>query len=67
MANSGEGYQFTALGLSGSGKTTFMAGMYYKMTAGVDGYTIKADDDDSVSLTAYYDRLADGNRAVDRF
>ena len=40
MANSGEGYQFTALGLSGSGKTTFMAGMYYKMTAGVDGYTI---------------------------
>ena len=42
MANSGEGYQFTALGLSGSGKTTFMAGMYYKMTAGVDGYTIKA-------------------------
>lgn len=67
MANSGEGYQFTALGLSGSGKTTFMAGMYYKMTAGVDGYTIKADDDDSVTLTAYYERLADAKRGVDRF
>lgn len=61
------GYQFTALGLSGSGKTCFMAGMYYKMTGGVSGYTLKADDDDSVSLTAYYEQMENADMGADRF
>lgn len=61
------GYQFTALGLSGSGKTCFMAGMYYKMTGGVSGYTLKADDDDSVSLTAYYEQMTNAQIGADRF
>lgn len=61
------GYQFSALGLSGSGKTCFMAGMYYKMTGGVSGYTLKADDDDSVSLTAYYEQMTNAQIGADRF
>lgn len=61
------GYQFTALGLSGSGKTCFMAGMYYKMTGGVSGYTLKADDDDSVNLTAYYEQMTNAEIGADRF
>ncbi len=65
--NNYNGYQFTALGLSGSGKTCFMAGMYYKMTGGVSGYTLKADDDDAVSLTAYYEQMANANSGADRF
>ena len=50
MAQMNSGYKFTALGLSGSGKTCFMAGMYYKMAGGLEGYTLKADDDDAVKL-----------------
>lgn len=65
--NNYNGYQFTALGLSGSGKTCFMAGMYYKMTGGVSGYTLKADDDDAVKLTAYYEQMANANSGSDRF
>ena len=42
---------FTTLGLSGSGKTCFMAGMYYKMSAGTDGYTLKTGDDEALKLT----------------
>lgn len=61
------GYQFTALGLSGSGKTCFMAGMYYKMTGGVSGYTLKADDDDAVNLTAYYEQMTNAKSGADRF
>lgn len=65
--NNYNGYQFTALGLSGSGKTCFMAGMYYKMSGGVNGYTLKADDDDSVNLTAYYEQMANASGGADRF
>ena len=43
---------FTTLGLSGSGKTCFMAGMYYKMSAGADGYTLKTGDDEALKLTS---------------
>ena len=46
---------FTTLGLSGSGKTCFMAGMYYKMSAGADGYTLKTGDDEALKLTSYYE------------
>lgn len=42
---------FTTLGLSGSGKTCLMAGMYYKMSAGADGYTLKTGDDEALKLT----------------
>ncbi len=65
--NNYNGYQFTALGLSGSGKTCFMAGMYYKMSGGVSGYTLKAGDDDSVNLTAYYEQMMNSDSGADRF
>ena len=50
---------FTTLGLSGSGKTCFMAGMYYKMSAGADGYTLKTGDDEALKLTSYYEKMRD--------
>lgn len=67
VQNNYNGHQFTALGLSGSGKTCFMAGMYYKMTAGVNGYTLKAADDDAVNLTTYYEQMLNENNGADRF
>lgn len=60
-------YRFMALGLSGSGKTCFMAGMYYKMVGGVSGYTLKADDDDAVKLTNYYEQMSNADNGLDRF
>ncbi len=61
------GYKFTALGLSGVGKTCFMAGMYYKMTGGYEGYTLKASDDDDVKLTTMYEKMKNSNVGIDRF
>ena len=67
MAQMNSGYKFTALGLSGSGKTCFMAGMYYKMAGGLEGYTLKADDDDAVKLETYYRQMTNTNAGMDRF
>lgn len=35
----------TALGIKGSGKTCFLLGMYYEMSAGVNGYTMTTVED----------------------
>lgn len=71
QANSSAAYkgthQFTALGLSGSGKTCFMAGMYYKMSGGVNGYTLKTDDDNAVRLTANYEQMANADLGANRY
>lgn len=61
------GYKFTALGLSGSGKTCFMAGMYYKLSGGFEGYTLKASDDDDVRLTGMYEKMKNASAGKDRF
>ena len=36
---------FTMLGMTGSGKTCFLTGMYYEMSSGIQGYTLSSDDD----------------------
>ena len=37
--------RFTALGMSGSGKTCYVLGMYYQMITGYKGFSLKADGD----------------------
>lgn len=59
--------KFTTLGLSGSGKTCFMVGMYYKMLGGLNGYTLKASDEDDNYLTHMYENLRNGNLKNNRF
>lgn len=51
--------QITILGMSGSGKTCYLLGLYYKMGAGMKGYTITTDDDTDVKLRDRYARLCD--------
>lgn len=51
--------QITILGMSGSGKTCYLLGLYYKMSSGLKGYTIATDDDADVQLRDRYARLSD--------
>ncbi|MDR2570850.1 MAG: hypothetical protein LBD23_11245 [Oscillospiraceae bacterium] len=59
--------QFTALGMSGSGKTCYMLGMYYKMCGAYKGYTLKANDDTDVHLRNTYEMMRDAKKGVERF
>ena len=51
--------KITILGMSGSGKTCFLLGLYYLMGAGRGGYTLHADDDTDVRLRDQYAKLCD--------
>lgn len=51
--------QITILGMSGAGKTCYLLGLYYKMGAGLKGYTITTDEDTDVQLRDWYARLCD--------
>ena len=51
--------QITILGMSGAGKTCYLLGLYYKMGAGLKGYTITSDEDTDVQLRNRYARLCD--------
>lgn len=54
-----EDTQITMLGMSGAGKTCYLLGLYYKMGAGMRGYTITTDDDTDVQLRDRYAKLCD--------
>lgn len=51
--------QITILGMSGAGKTCYLLGLYYKMGAGLRGYTITTDEDTDVQLRDRYAKLCD--------
>lgn len=57
----------TILGTTGSGKTCYLVGMYYEMSAGMEGYTLTTDDDTDVKLQRLYNRLCDETLGIDRF
>lgn len=51
----------TAIGASGSGKTCFLLGMNYVMSAGVKGYTLTtADDEVAAELRKKWDKINEG-------
>lgn len=53
--------QITILGMSGSGKTCYLLGLYYTMGAGLKGYTIATDEDTDVQLRDRYAKLCDAS------
>ena len=57
----------TILGMSGSGKTCYLLGMFYKMTGGLKGYTLHTDDDTHTDLTRRYEILNDESKGAARF
>ena len=61
-----EDARFTALGLSGSGKTCYVLGMYYEMCVGVRGFTISTQNSTSAKLDRWMDKL-DDEIGPDRF
>ena len=64
MANSDT--RFTALGMSGSGKTCYVLGMYYEMCVGVRGFTVVTQNDTATKLELWMDKL-DDNTGQNRF
>lgn len=58
--------RFTALGLSGSGKTCYILGMYYEMVTGVKGFTLKTLNQTASKLEDWMDKL-DDETGADRF
>lgn len=58
--------KFTILGMTGSGKTCYLLGMYAKMSGGIEGYSISTNDDMSVDLRNRYMKMRRG-KGNDRF
>ncbi|MBQ7454535.1 MAG: hypothetical protein IJS69_05760 [Selenomonadaceae bacterium] len=60
--------KLTILGETGSGKTCYLLGMYYEMSAGRDGYSIVAPNrDESRRLVANFCNLKDASLGKKRF
>lgn len=58
--------RFTALGMSGSGKTCYVLGMYYQMIVGLKGFSLKAENSSIAKLEAWMDKL-DEEHGMERF
>lgn len=59
--------QITILGMSGSGKTCYLLGLYYEMGSGMRGFTITTDDDTDVKLRDRYAKMCDQSLGLERF
>lgn len=59
--------KITVLGMTGSGKTCYLLGFYYKMGSGMKGYTITTDDDTDVELRDRYAKMCDSSLGAARF
>lgn len=59
--------KFTALGLSGSGKTCYVLGLYAQMSMGVNQFNITTENDIARKLENEMDILADKTKGKDRF
>ena len=59
---------FTGLGMSGSGKTNYIAGMYYVMSSGEKGWTVMTGDKPTQDkLGRWTDQLDNKELGNDRF
>ena len=59
--------QITILGMTGSGKTCYLLGLYYKMASGMKGYTITTDEDTDLDLRKRYSKMCDQTLGEARF
>ncbi|MCX7922074.1 MAG: hypothetical protein N3B21_08705 [Clostridia bacterium] len=59
--------KITMVGLSGSGKTCYLAGMYNIMSCGLKGFTLSADWDTDNELEALWETLRDSSKGEKRF
>lgn len=59
--------KITALGLSGSGKSCYILGLYAQMAVGVNSFTITATNDNTRKLIDETEILGDKGRGMNRF
>lgn len=57
----------TMLGMTGSGKTCFLSGMYYQMSSGIQGYTLSSDDETDIQLRNKWKKMSDRSSGANRF
>lgn len=58
--------KFTGLGMSGSGKTCYLLGMYHEMSDGIRGFTLATTNQAATKLEDWMDQL-DDETGMDRF
>jgi len=59
--------KLTIVGTMGSGKTTYLAGMYYIMSSGLKGFTLSTDHDSDLNLERMWETMMDASIGVSRF
>lgn len=59
--------KFTALGMSHSGKTCYILGMYYNMCTGINGFKLFTNGTTASKLEDWMDNLDDESLHMDRF
>lgn len=59
--------RFTALGMSGSGKTCYVLGMYYQLITGLKGFALKAERESVSKLERWMDNLDEESSGMNRF
>ena len=59
--------KFTMLGMTGSGKTCYLLGMYKKMLGGLKGFSLTTDDDTDGELRTRYSKMDDASLGQKRF
>jgi len=58
---------FTALGMTGSGKTCYIIGMHYVMATGIAGWTLKPGDNITADKLNKWVKMLDKSTGVSRF
>ena len=59
--------RFTALGMSGSGKTCYVLGMFYEMSVGIRGFRLSTENDMARKLLGWTETLDNAERGIDCF
>ncbi len=67
MEESNSDARFTAIGLSGSGKTCYVMGMYQQMAIGFEGFNLVTTNSKAHQLEDWCDVLNDQSKGRDRF
>lgn len=59
--------RFTALGMTSSGKTCYVLGMFYEMSVGIRGFRLSTENDMAKELLKWTERLDNTEKGIERF
>lgn len=59
--------KITVAGLTSSGKTCYLTGMYYRMSAGLKNFTLSTDEDSDLYFERQWEKMCNSSLGDDRF